>query len=118
MSNQVDDHRNMLMLTKSISAFQEENLKKWPYVFFDDVEKVDINWDFLDKSQDFSPGSVDFDIELKNDDKIDEGVDTLILCTKFLFWKETEVSVTINGKLWENKLQKELTTSQNQKEKS
>ena len=116
----VDDHRNMLMISKNISEFQENNLKSWAFIFFNNVESVKVSWNFFrrNESKDFYPGKVDFDIKLKNTDKkvdssnIQNGIDQLTACTKFLFWSETKVNIKINGKKWKINLPKESATSQ------
>lgn len=104
--NIVDDHKNMLALTKNISSFQEENLKKWPFIFFDGVESLKVSWDFFknNKSRDFYAGVVNFDITLKTNEQVNQtAVDQLVASTKFLFWSETKVKIKINGKACQKK---------------
>lgn len=109
----VDDHRNMLMVSKKISKFQEENLKSWAFLFFPGLSKLEVNWNFLkkvtnDEGEDdevFYPGKVDFDLKFPKgykipDEQVEEGIDRLIACTKFLFWGETQVNVKKSGKIW------------------
>lgn len=112
----VDDHRNMLMLSKNISDFQENNLKSWAFIFLNNVDTVKVSWNFIrkNKASDFYAGKVDFDIKLKSKDiapedvdKTQIGVDQLIASTKFLFWSETQVKIKINGKTWTSQLQKD-----------
>ena len=47
----VDDHRNMLQISKKISVFQEQNLKSWAFIFFNDVQKVKVDWNLLEKTK-------------------------------------------------------------------
>jgi hypothetical protein len=103
----VDDHRNMLMVSKKISTFQEQNLKSWAFIFFDNVKEVDVSWNFIknNKSQDFYPGKIEFNIKFDKGTKIDDekaqlGMDRLEACTKFLFWNETKVNIKKSGKKW------------------
>jgi len=105
----VDDHRNMLMLTKKVSDFQENNLKSWAFVFFDNVDSVNVSWNFLknNSNEEFFPGDVEFNIifnnnTLENLDKEQKGLNMLIAATKFLFWSETNIVVKKNGVLWTN----------------
>jgi hypothetical protein len=115
----VDDHRNMLQVSKKISVFQENNLKSWAFLFFDNVDKVDISWDFFKKNdnKDFYAGKVTFNIKLKKGYKVDLekakiGLEQLDACTKFLFWKETKVVIKKSGKVWKvKKLPKQETAS-------
>lgn len=105
--NVVDDHRNMLMVSKKISKFQEQNLKSWAFLFFDGLEKVDVSWNFIknNEAQDFYPGEVGFNLSFKKGKKTSAestkaSIDYLEACTKFLFWTETKVVVKRNGKKW------------------
>lgn len=94
----VNDHRNMLMVSKNISKFQENNLKSWSFICFDSVDKAEVEWDFIknNPSKDFYPGKVVFNIHLKEkNDNQQERIDKIVACTKFLFWKETEVVVNL-----------------------
>jgi len=99
----VDDHRNMLSLSKNLSDFQKENLKTWPFIFFSNVDEAKVEWNFIDNSHNFFAGSVTFDIKLKEEVSGEEfqlGVDRLAISTKMLFWSETEVFVNKDGKEW------------------
>jgi len=123
-TNLVDDHRNMLMVSKKISLFQEQNLKSWAFLFFEDLKEVEVSWNFIknNTNKDFFPGKVEFNLkfdkgtEIKPEDA-EVGIDRLVACTKFLFWSETEVKVKKSGKIWKiTKSQPEKTpTSQKKK---
>jgi len=108
----VDDHRNMLQISKKISVFQEQNLKSWAFIFFNDVQKVKVDWNFIrkNKTKDFYAGKVTFDIQFSKGinpqltpEQTQTGIDQLIASTKFLFWSETQVKVKVNGKVWKIK---------------
>jgi len=103
----VDDHRNMLQVSKNISKFQEDNLKSWAFIFFENVDKVSVSWDFFkkNKSRDFYAGTVTYDIKFKKNTKIDDekaikAINTIEACTKFLFWNDTKIVIKNNGKVW------------------
>lgn len=107
-SNIVEEHKKMVMMTGSLSDFQLENLKKWPFLLFDDLEEVKVNYDFtklISEEEELSPGVVEYDFKFKKNTKLDRNntkkqLDTLTLWTKFLFWKETEVKFLHAGKQW------------------
>lgn len=108
-SNQsiVDDHRNMLQVSKNISKFQEDNLKSWAFIFFENVDKASVSWNFFkkNKTQDFFAGKVVYDITFKkgdimDDEKAKKAMETIEACTKFLFWNDTQVLIKKNGKIW------------------
>lgn len=103
----VDDHRNMLQVSKKVSIFQEQNLKSWAFIFFDGVERVSVNWNFIknNENKDFYAGEIAFDIKFKKGVDIDPikakvGMDSLIASTKFLFWNESNVTIKKSGKEW------------------
>ena len=96
MSNDlVNQHRQMMLLSGNLSDFQLQNLKNYPYVFFDGVEKVEINYNFGDDGV-VTPGEIFYKIKLKKRAKkksLKKNEDELIACVKFLFWKETKVYI-------------------------
>lgn len=105
--NIVDDHRNMLMLSKKVSTFQEENLKSWAFLFFNGLKELEVSWDFIkkNKNKDFYPGKISYNLKFPKGHKISDeeakvGLDRLEACVKFLFWSETNVNIKKNGKAW------------------
>jgi len=106
----VDDHKKMLIMTGNLSDFQLDNLKKWPFIVFDEsLEKVEINYDFtklVAEQEELSPGRIAFNFEFKkntklNRDETKEKLKMLTLWTQFLFWKDTKVEFQRAGKKWE-----------------
>jgi hypothetical protein len=106
----VDDHKKMLIMTGNLSDFQLDNMKKWPFILFDEnLEKVEINYDFtklVAEAEELSPGRVSYNLEFKkgiklNRDETKEKLKMLTLWTRFLFWKETKVEFQRAGKKWE-----------------
>ena len=105
--NDVDDHRNMLMVSKKISVFQENNLKSWAFLFFPKLKEQKVSWDFIKKNKegDFYAGEVTFDLTFPDDTEVkkedaQKGMDNLTACVKFLFWSETKVNIKKDGAVW------------------
>jgi len=96
----IEDHRNMLMFSKNLSQFQINNMNGWVNIFFVNVEKAEVSWNFLDSSGLFYPGAVTYALTLGENENIDQSVGYLTAATKMLFWEQTEVIVTINGEKW------------------
>jgi hypothetical protein len=120
----VDDHRNMLMVSKKISKFQEENLKSWAFLFFENLKEAKVSWNFIkdNENQDFYPGKVEFNLSFNKNTKIEpekakKNIDMLTACTKFLFWSETQVIIKKNGKLWKTTKSRKEKTQTSQKKK-
>lgn len=99
----IDDHRNMLMFSKNLSQFQINNMNGWVHVFFTNVEKADVSWNFIDGEGLFCSGSVNYDLTLGENEETNIACNYLILATKTLFWEQTEVIIKINGELWNKK---------------
>ena len=106
----VDDHRNMLMVSKKVSVFQEQNLKSWAFLFFEGLKEVEVSWDFIrkNKAQDFFPGKISYNLKFDKGTEISDevatvGLERLEACVKFLFWSETKVNIKKNGKKWTTK---------------
>lgn len=106
----VDDHKKMLVMTGNLSDFQLENMKKWPFILFDqELEKVEINYDFtklVAEQEELSPGRVAYNMTFKaniklNRDETKAKLAQLSLWTQFLFWKDTKVEYKRAGKKWE-----------------
>lgn len=101
----VDDHRNMLMVSKNISEFQEQNLKQWPMIVFDKLLAAKVDFDFINAKDEFYEGSVTFDFtfnegEYPTEEKRKQAFQDLTIWTKFLFWSDTEVKFKLRGKEW------------------
>lgn len=106
----IDDHKKMLIMTGNLSDFQLDNLKKWPFILFDEtLEKVEIFYDFTEvvaNEEELSPGRVSYNLAFKKNAKLNRDdtkkkLDLLSLWTRFLFWKETKVEFQRAGKKWE-----------------
>lgn len=101
----IDDHRNMLMVSKNISTFQEQNLKQWPSIVFDDVLATKVDYNFINTQDEFYAGKIVFDFtftegKYPTDDKRKQAFKDLELWTKFLFWVDTEVEFKLKGRVW------------------
>lgn len=101
-SEMLEEHKRMLIMTGKLSDFQLENLKKWPFIVFDSVDKVEIEYDFSETKKDsdsdevygICAGKVVFNLEATEPPKKNQ-IDTLKQWTKFLFWKDTKVEVNL-----------------------
>jgi len=96
-NNIVDDHKKMLIVSGNLSDFQLKNLKTWPFVVFDNIEDAMLDYNFGSENGIDTAGEVTYTIMkkdiTKNEDNIDNKKETLINWVKFMFWKETKVTV-------------------------
>jgi hypothetical protein len=117
----VDSHRNMLMLSKNLSDFQIENLRQWPFVFFNGVENVSVSWNFIEEKDGeelFSPGFVTFDITTQKTNDLATSVVFLESCVKLMFWSDTKVNILINGEPWNSQTKSSNTKKTSRKKKT
>lgn len=101
--NMLQDHRKMLIMSGNISDFQLDNMKKWPFILFSEVEEVRLDYDFSEKvlnqdgemSENIGSGSVIYKIKVKNkeEEQLETSIKNLSEWTRFLFWNETKVEV-------------------------
>lgn len=102
----VDEHRKMVMMTGNLSDFQLENLKKWPFLLFDGLEKVKVDYDFtklIAEQEELSPGMVTYNLHMNSnapsltEEVKGKKIEILTNWTKFLFWKETSVRINFKS---------------------
>lgn len=97
----LDDHRKMLTVSKHLSDFQLQNLKKWAFIAFDSVDKSSVDYSFIDGEDQFYAGRVVFKINLGKDISLEEKIKRstfLADWTRVLFWTDTKIEVFVNDK--------------------
>lgn len=116
----VREMAKLSMLSNKISEVQEKNLKMFPFVFFDDITEVKIDYDLsndrmVDSAEDTKSLEVSYafgkaetsHLRVSYYLTIDESSNTMHLDRRFaaieasvraLFWKETKVEVYLNGR--------------------
>jgi hypothetical protein len=92
------------MLSNRISEIQEKNLKHYPFVFFNDVKSVKIEYNLSRWDNEQSNGlerHVTYSLELDetNQAHLDKRFFCIEEATRVLFWSDLKVRVVINGKL-------------------
>ena len=95
----IDSHRNMLMFSKNLSSFQLDNLKNWPFIFFDGVTSSSLDYNFV-RGDEFYAGTVEFDITTQQTENLEAAILHLEAATKLMFWTDTKVIIKINGRKW------------------
>ena len=100
----IAEHRNMLMISKNISTWQEAQLSNWPLVAFDTLKSVKVRYDFIGSDDMFNEGVVEYIFEFKGDapegaDK-ERGLKSLTEWTKNIFWSDTSVLFKIGDQEW------------------
>lgn len=99
VSSILEDMRKITMLTGEISSVHQKSLMKWPYIVFDNVESVEINYD-LSKStfETQNQNLVEFHVFTsdQNIQDLDKKCETLNMWVKDMFWNETHTKVYIN----------------------
>lgn len=102
----IDIHRKMLLMSKNVSDFQVENLKKWVLFFIDKengLNNYKIKYNFV-KNREFFEGEVVFELILSSpQDTLNNNLKNIESSVKFLFWDGTKVKFKVNRKLWKLK---------------
>lgn len=84
-------------MSGNISDFQLKNMKTWPFILFDGLETVAIDYDFSQVDTDEAQGTVGAGKVVYNlttkEDVNEKEIETIRQWTRFLFWKDTQVEV-------------------------
>jgi len=104
----IKGHRKALIVSGNLSDFQLENLKKWPFLLYDNLKEVTIDYNFScndDDGNNTFAGEICFDLSFEGKGvdssvKVSSPKELLSLWTKFLFWEGTEVSFKKEGVKW------------------
>ena len=104
LKQRLKERAQLAVFSNRISDFHVENLKKFPFVFFDNVKSVNIDYDFghaVDETkkevQHGSRVAYHFtgSIEGENMDKRFQALEAAV---RNLFWRDVKVEVYFNGK--------------------
>ena len=91
--------KKLVILTKRLSEFHINNLKNFPVIAFEGIERVSIDYDL--KS---TPGHISYTIETKKKrfKNRQKRLEDIRAWARSLLWKEIDVKITLNGKptLW------------------
>lgn len=96
----LDDMRRLTILTGEISTVHEKSLKNWPYVLFDGLVDMKIEYDLTkDYTKEVGEGFINFFIALEDIEVelFKERCETLSSWVRDMFWKEIKVGVIINN---------------------
>lgn len=80
-----------------VSEVHITNLKFFPFIFFNDLKEVKLDYDIGTNREDPSFTSYDLCISAENDN-LDKRYLALESSVRALFWKEMKVKISINGK--------------------
>jgi len=107
IKQQLREMAKLSVLANRISEIQEKNLKSYPFVFFNDVKSVKIDYDISTVDDDGKMNHGDhfiaYHLEIDGSTPTKVGMDKRFFCiaeaTRLLFWSDLKVQVFINGKL-------------------
>lgn len=104
IKQQLREMAKLSMLSNRISEIQEKNLKHYPFVFFNDVKSVKIDYNlsrFDNEESERTERHVTYHLELdesSNEKHLDKRLFCIEEATRVLFWNDLKVRVTFNGK--------------------
>lgn len=113
----VREMARLALLSNKINEIQEKNLKIYPFVFFNNVSSVELNYDFSKIGDvDFSSKDANINYDIKGVEtrhlKVSYAIDVLELCpdqelakrcqalemaVHNLLWNNIQVSISLNG---------------------
>lgn len=87
----------LTMLTGRISETHYKNMSNFPFVFFNEVTKVEIDYDIATNKEDKSLVTYKIDLNLNTNDYLDKRFQALENSIRTLFWKEVGIEVFLNS---------------------
>jgi hypothetical protein len=93
----IQDLTKMVMFSGRISEVHMENLKRFPFIFFNGVTKVKLQHDISTVKN--TPSVISYDIVLDGENNHPEKRYLALQdAVRSIFWKEMQVKISINGK--------------------
>jgi hypothetical protein len=115
---QLREMAQLSVLSNRINEIQEKNLKMYPFVFFNDVKSVKIEFDLskVDDNGLMNHGdhhvTYFLDVLEESNNQLDRRMAAIEASTRSLFWNDLKVRVVMNGKLaYESKNVREPTSN-------
>lgn len=94
----IQDLTKLVMFTGRLSEVHIKNLKAFPWIFFNDLTEVKIDYSIetTDKSK---PTMFSYDLSLNIDTNyhMHKRYEALEFAIRSLFWKEVKIEIKING---------------------
>lgn len=99
VQNILEDMRKITILTGTISKIHEQSLSKWPYIVFDEIGSLEVDYDLGNKDRN-GANFVNFYITSSKEEHEDANkrCETLTSWVRDMFWKDIDVNVFINEK--------------------
>lgn len=119
-ASKVREMARLSLMHNKINPIQEKNLKMYPFVFFEGVTTVKIDYDLscnnpVEVEEDPQKTNISYkfqqlrtkhfrvtyylELDESKNDKLDKRFEAIETSVRNLFWKETSVQVYFNGKL-------------------
>jgi len=105
----IAEHRKMLILSGNLSNFHTENLRMFPQVVFNNIDKFSVDFNFYRYNEagdrEVCAGRVSYDISFKespetSEDELKKRGEALKFFVRSLFWQDTKVTITREGSEW------------------
>jgi len=94
------DMKKAAVMSGRLSELHVKNIQMYPFVFFDNVTHVDIDYN-IDMSQESSQSYMNFSLKMKKKPKnilnLDKRMQALRSSIETLLWSGIKISVSING---------------------
>lgn len=98
IQSEIKEMAQLALLSGRITDFHVTNLKTYGFVFFNGVEKIELDYDLTVGDKSIVTYKLNIDDKLFND-KLEKRFQALETATRNLFWKDLRVRVYVNNKL-------------------
>jgi hypothetical protein len=87
----------LTMLTGRISEVHQKNMQNFPFIFFNGVTKVEIDYAIATQREDESTIRYSLELDINHNDFLDKRFKALENSVRTLFWKDVKIVVSFNG---------------------
>lgn len=87
----------LTMLTGRISEVHFKNMQSFPFIFFNEVAEVELDYAIATNQEEESSVTYRLTLDLLANDQIDKRYKALENAIQTLFWKDVALSVQVNG---------------------
>lgn len=84
-----------------VSEVHVKNMKSFPWMFFNDITEVQLDYNIGVKREDISWISYNI-LTSKDNDQLSKRYSALEAAVRALFWKEMEVRLSLNNEVFKN----------------
>lgn len=99
----IQDLTKLTLFLGRVSSVHLANLKSYAWIFFNDVKEVALEYSVETTDRTKSTiFSYDLTLNMETNDHLEKRYLALLSAIRSIFWKEVQLRLTINGKVYKN----------------